>query len=52
VVLLSSRPGRVVREYDVRIDQPRRIESPEVAQLSVAITDDLRAEIRRHGGQS
>jgi NitT/TauT family transport system ATP-binding protein len=52
VVLLSSRPGRVVQEYDVRIDQPRRIESPEVAALSVAITEDLRAEIRRHGGQS
>jgi NitT/TauT family transport system ATP-binding protein len=52
VVLLSSRPGRVVKEYDVKIDQPRRIESPQVAALSVAITDDLRTEIRRHGGQS
>ena len=52
VVLLSSRPGRVVKEYDVKIDQPRRIESPQVASLSVEITDDLRREIRRHGGQS
>jgi NitT/TauT family transport system ATP-binding protein len=52
VVLLSSRPGRVVKEYDVRIGQPRRIESPEVAALSVTITEDLRTEIRRHGGQS
>ena len=52
VVLLSSRPGRVVKEYDVKISQPRRIESPEVAALSVAITDDLRSEIRKHGGQS
>jgi NitT/TauT family transport system ATP-binding protein len=52
VVLLSSRPGRVVKEYDVKIDQPRRIESPQVAALSVSITDDLRTEIRRHGGQS
>ena len=51
VVLLSSRPGRVAREYDIAIDAPRRIESPEVARLSVEITDDLRAEIRRHGGQ-
>jgi NitT/TauT family transport system ATP-binding protein len=49
VVLLSSRPGRVVREYTVAIGQPRRIESPEVAALSVEITDDLRREIRRHG---
>jgi len=52
VALLSSRPGRVVKEYDVNIGQPRRIESPEVAALSVAITEDLRSEIRRHGGQS
>ena len=52
VVLLSSRPGRVAREYDIVIDTPRRIESPEVARLSVEITEDLRNEIRRHGGQS
>ena len=52
VVLLSSRPGRVAKTYEVAIDQPRRIESPEVAALSVQITDDLRNEIRRHGGQS
>jgi NitT/TauT family transport system ATP-binding protein len=51
VVLLSSRPGRVVKEYAVDIQQPRRIESPAVAALSVDITDDLRQEIRRHGGQ-
>jgi len=52
VVLLSSRPGRVAREYPVQIAHPRRIESPEVATLSMAITDDLRTEIRRHGGQT
>ncbi|MCW2606670.1 MAG: hypothetical protein JWO60_1363 [Frankiales bacterium] len=51
VVLLSSRPGRVAKEYPVTCPHPRRIESREVADLSVAITDDLRAEIRRHGGQ-
>jgi NitT/TauT family transport system ATP-binding protein len=49
VALLSSRPGRVAKQYGVDIPQPRRIESPEVAALSVDITDDLRAEIRRHG---
>jgi NitT/TauT family transport system ATP-binding protein len=51
VVLLSSRPGRIAQTYDVAIGTPRRIESPEVARLSVEITDDLRAEIRRHAGQ-
>jgi NitT/TauT family transport system ATP-binding protein len=52
VVLLSSRPGRVVREFDVKIAQPRRIESPEVAALSVEITEHLRDEIRRHAQKS
>jgi NitT/TauT family transport system ATP-binding protein len=48
VVLLSSKPGRVAAEWEVDIPQPRRIESPEVAGLSVEITDRLREEIRRH----
>lgn len=48
VLLMSSRPGRFVREWKVQIDGPRRIESPAVAELSVEITDDLRREIRRH----
>jgi NitT/TauT family transport system ATP-binding protein len=48
VILLSSRPGRVANEFAVGIQQPRRIESPEVAALSVEITEHLRAEIRRH----
>ncbi|MFE1948944.1 MULTISPECIES: ABC transporter ATP-binding protein [Streptomyces] len=49
VVLLSSRPGRIAREWTVDIPQPRRIEDPEVAELSVEITEQLRGEIRRHG---
>jgi NitT/TauT family transport system ATP-binding protein len=49
VVLLSSKPGRVAAEWDVDIPQPRRIESPEVAALSVEVTERLREEIRRHG---
>ena len=49
VVLLSSRPGRVAREWTVGIPQPRRIEDAEVAELSREITEELRGEIRRHG---
>ncbi|MGO4463488.1 ATP-binding cassette domain-containing protein, partial [Streptomyces sp. M-16] len=49
VVLLSSRPGRVAREWRVDIPQPRRIEDAAVADLSVEITEHLRGEIRRHG---
>jgi NitT/TauT family transport system ATP-binding protein len=49
VVLLSSRPGRVVREFPVAIPRPRRIDAPEVATLSATITDALRGEVARHG---
>jgi NitT/TauT family transport system ATP-binding protein len=49
VVLLSSRPGRVAREWRVDLPQPRRIEDSAVADLSVEITEELRGEIRRHG---
>lgn len=49
IVLLSSRPGRIVREWRVDIKQPRRFEDAEVSTLSTDITDDLRTEIRRHG---
>ncbi|MGW2992062.1 ABC transporter ATP-binding protein [Streptomyces sp. NPDC001193] len=49
VVLLSSRPGRVAKEWTVGIPQPRRIEDADVAELSVEITEHLRGEIRRHG---
>lgn len=49
VLLMSSRPGRVAREYAVDIAQPRRIESPEVAALALQITEQLRQEIKRHG---
>jgi NitT/TauT family transport system ATP-binding protein len=49
VVLLSSRPGRVIAEFPVTIARPRRIDSPEVATLAATITDQLRAEVARHG---
>ncbi|MFY1679374.1 MULTISPECIES: ABC transporter ATP-binding protein [unclassified Streptomyces] len=49
VVLLSSRPGRVIREWHIDIPHPRRIEDPAVAELSLHITEELRKEIRRHG---
>ena len=48
VVLLSSRPGKVVDEFIVEIDRPRRIDSPQVSSLAAKITDRLREEVRRH----
>jgi NitT/TauT family transport system ATP-binding protein len=49
VVLMSSRPGRIVREWRVDIPQPRTIESPEVSSLAAEITHELHKEISRHG---
>jgi len=49
VVLLSSRPGRVIEEYDVPRTGPRRIDSASVAGAASMITDRLREEMRRHG---
>ncbi len=48
VVLLSSRPGRVAGEWRIDTTEGRRIESPEVAALSIEITEQLRKEIRRN----
>jgi NitT/TauT family transport system ATP-binding protein len=48
VVLLSSRPGRVVAEFDVDIERPRRIDAAEIANAAATITDRLREEVRRH----
>ena len=48
VLLMSSRPGRIVREWQVELSQPRAIESPGVSVLSTEITHHLRAEISRH----
>jgi NitT/TauT family transport system ATP-binding protein len=49
VVLLSSRPGRVLETYQVAIERPRRIDSAPVAELAGSITDRLREEVSRHG---
>jgi NitT/TauT family transport system ATP-binding protein len=48
VVLLSSRPGRVIEDFPVTHPRPRRIDSPEVAGQAADITDRLRAEVARH----
>jgi NitT/TauT family transport system ATP-binding protein len=49
VILLSSRPGRIVEEYPIAIERPRRLDSFDVAGLAATITDRLKDEVRRHG---
>jgi NitT/TauT family transport system ATP-binding protein len=49
VVVLSSRPGRVIAEYELPRHGQRRIDSPEVSQMAATLTDRLREEMGRHG---
>jgi len=49
IVLLTSRPGRVAREFAVDLPRPRRIESPAVSALAGEVTAALRQEVARHG---
>jgi NitT/TauT family transport system ATP-binding protein len=49
VVLMGSRPGRIVREWGIDISHPRTIESPAVSALAAEITTELHREISRHG---
>jgi NitT/TauT family transport system ATP-binding protein len=49
IVLLSSRPGRVVQTFDVPFARPRRIEAREVSETAAEVTARLREEVARHG---
>jgi NitT/TauT family transport system ATP-binding protein len=48
IVLLASRPGRVIEEFPVAVDRPRRIEDREVGALAGRVTERLKEEVRRH----
>jgi NitT/TauT family transport system ATP-binding protein len=49
VVLLTSRPGRVARVFDVDIPRPRRHNTADVGEVARSITDVLLQEVRAHG---
>jgi NitT/TauT family transport system ATP-binding protein len=49
IVVLSSRPGRIIHQQPVTVPRPRRIDSPVVSTLAAEITDRLRTEVGRHG---
>jgi NitT/TauT family transport system ATP-binding protein len=48
VIVLSSRPGRVIEEVAVDVPHPRRIDSPEVAEVGAHLTSLLREEMASH----
>jgi NitT/TauT family transport system ATP-binding protein len=48
VLVLSSRPGRIVADFKVDGPRPRHLEDHDVAALASSITDRLREEVRRH----
>jgi NitT/TauT family transport system ATP-binding protein len=49
VIVLSSRPGRVIEEYRVPDDGPRGINTAQTAEMASTITERLREEMGRHG---
>ena len=48
VVVLSSRPGRVLADVPVELDRPRRLDDPVLNDVAAAITERLHTEVRRH----
>ncbi len=48
IVVLSSRPGRVLADVPVDLDRPRRAETAAVNELAATITATLHREVRRH----
>ena len=49
IILLSSRPGRIIWSTRVDVPRPRRIDSPEIATIAAEVTERLRTEVGRHG---
>jgi NitT/TauT family transport system ATP-binding protein len=47
VVLLTFRPGRVKREFEVELPRPRHLEEVDVARTAREILEDLREEINK-----
>ena len=50
VVLLSSRPGRVLEEFDIGIERPRGIDSGQTVERAMQIKARLNEEVMRHVG--
>ena len=47
-VLMESGPGRVKSEFVIPIERPRQHENISVAEMTAALTHELKAEVARH----
>ena len=47
VVLLSSRPGRVIKEFGLSYTYPRHIEDPHIAEAAGRISEALKSEVEK-----
>jgi NitT/TauT family transport system ATP-binding protein len=47
VVLMTFRPGRIKREFAIRLPRPRQIEEPDVARTASEVLSLLREEIEK-----
>ena len=48
IIVMSSRPGRVVHDVAIPISRPRDMGSADAVRMIGEITTALRAEVRRH----
>ncbi len=48
VVVLSSRPGRVLADVPVDLTRPRRLDDAALNEMAARVTQQLHAEVRRH----
>jgi len=47
VVVLTYRPGRIKREFDITLPRPRHVEEPDVAHVASEVLSVLREETQR-----
>ena len=47
IALMTFRPGRIKREYDIALPRPRQLEDAAVAHTAREILNDLREEINK-----
>jgi len=47
VLLMSARPGRIIKEFRINLPRPRHMEDHALVDLATVIVSDLRSEVNR-----